>query len=274
MLGRKEFTPKRFYEFSLEAQVPSDHLLRRIGARSTSALCGGTARFYSHTGRPGVDPVVLFKLMLLGYLYGITSERRLAEEARLHLAFRWFLGYDLDETPPGPLDAVQGAGALRPARVPGRLSPRWCAVRAGRPGAGRRPLRGQHAGQGQCQSWVGRRAGAAHSAAERAGYVATVWQENPVSDPTSPAPPPGEGEQPAPDSAGGLTAGARARPPLHVVGPEDVPNGDQGPVNALVTSRTDPDAGLVKREGSPTPSITRRTSAWTAGGRVSSPRWT
>ncbi len=44
--------------------------------------------------------MVLFKLMLLGYLYGITSERRLAEEARLHLAFRWFLGYDLDETPP------------------------------------------------------------------------------------------------------------------------------------------------------------------------------
>ncbi len=41
MLGRKEFTPKRFYEFSLEAQVPSDHLLRASGRRSTSALCGG-----------------------------------------------------------------------------------------------------------------------------------------------------------------------------------------------------------------------------------------
>ncbi len=61
-------------------------------------------------------------------------------------------------------------------------------------------------------------------------------------------PPPGEGEQPAPDSAGGLTAARGARPSLHVAGPEDVPNGDQGPVNALVTSRTDPDAGLVKRE--------------------------
>ncbi len=60
-----------------------------------------------------------------------------------------------------------------------------------------------------------------------AGYVATVWQENPVSDPTPPAPS-REGEQPAPDSAGGLTAGAAARPSLHVAGPEDVPNGDQG----------------------------------------------
>jgi transposase len=59
-----------------------------------------TARFYSHTGRPGLDPVVLFKLSLLGYLYGITSERRLAEEVRLHLAYRWFLGYDLDEATP------------------------------------------------------------------------------------------------------------------------------------------------------------------------------
>ena len=59
-----------------------------------------TARFYSHTGRPGLDPVVLFKMGLLGYLYGITSERRLAEEVRLHLAYRWFLGYDLDEATP------------------------------------------------------------------------------------------------------------------------------------------------------------------------------
>jgi hypothetical protein len=47
-----------------------------------------------------VDPVVILKISLLGYLYGITSERRLAEECRLNLAFMWFLGYDLDETPP------------------------------------------------------------------------------------------------------------------------------------------------------------------------------
>ncbi len=54
MLGRKEFTPKRFYEFSLEAQVPSDHLLRRIGAAlDLSFVRRLTARFYSHTGRPG-----------------------------------------------------------------------------------------------------------------------------------------------------------------------------------------------------------------------------
>jgi len=58
------------------------------------------APFYSHTGQPSVDPVVIFKMLVLGYLYGITSERRLAEECSLHLAFRWYLGYDLDEDTP------------------------------------------------------------------------------------------------------------------------------------------------------------------------------
>lgn len=56
--------------------------------------------FYSHTGAPSVDPVVIFKMALLGYIYGITSERKLAEECRLDLAFMWFLGYDIDEAAP------------------------------------------------------------------------------------------------------------------------------------------------------------------------------
>ncbi len=212
MLGRKEFTPKRFYEFSLEAQVPSDHLLRRIGAAlDLSFVRRLTARFYSHTGRPGVDPVVLFKLMLLGYLYGITSERRLAEEARLHLAFRWFLGYDLDETR-RTTRCCPRRGRASACPCTRRLFTEVVETRAGRPGAGRRPLRGQHAGQGQCQSWVGRRAGAAHSAAER-GRVRRdgVAGESRLRSHAA-AGPPGEGEQPAPDSAGGLTANARGAP--------------------------------------------------------------
>jgi transposase len=101
MLGRKVFTPKLLYQFSLEAQVPEEHLLRRVAAAVDFGFVRRlTARFYSHTGRPGIDPQVLFKMGLLGYLYGITSERRLAEEVRLHLAYRWFLGYDLDEATP------------------------------------------------------------------------------------------------------------------------------------------------------------------------------
>jgi transposase len=57
-------------------------------------------RYYSNTGQPSIDPVVLFKMLLVGYLYGITSERRLAQEVELNLAYRWFVGYDLDEAVP------------------------------------------------------------------------------------------------------------------------------------------------------------------------------
>ena len=101
MLGRKTFQPKLFHQVNLEARVPQDHLLRRITEIvDFSFVRQLTARFYSSTGQPGIDPVVLFKMSLLGYLYGITSERRLAEELRLHLAFMWFVGYDLDERTP------------------------------------------------------------------------------------------------------------------------------------------------------------------------------
>ena len=62
MLGRKAFTPKLFYSYSLEAQIPDDHLLRRVAAVVDFAFVRRlTARFYSRTGRPGLDPVVLFK---------------------------------------------------------------------------------------------------------------------------------------------------------------------------------------------------------------------
>jgi transposase len=101
MMGRKDFSPRLFHSLSLGQLVPADHLLRRLekllDLSFVRKLCAG---YYSHTGQPSVDPVVIFKMMLLGYLYGITSERRLAEECSLHLAFRWYLGYDLDEPTP------------------------------------------------------------------------------------------------------------------------------------------------------------------------------
>src|ERR671939_200870 len=101
MMGEKIFQPKGHYDFSLEERVPADHLLRQVAAVvDFSFVRRLTARFYSHTGKPSIDPVVLFKTALIGYLYGITSERRLADELRLNLAFMWFIGYDLDEMPP------------------------------------------------------------------------------------------------------------------------------------------------------------------------------
>lgn len=78
-----------------------DHLLHRVSAAVDLAFVTRvTAYFYSNTGQPSVDPVVLFKMALLGYLYGITSERQLVHEIELNLAYRWFVGYDLDEDIP------------------------------------------------------------------------------------------------------------------------------------------------------------------------------
>lgn len=100
-MGRRSPQPKLFYCISLEERVPEDHLLRKISEIIDFSFIYDYVRsYYSHTGSPSVDPVVIFKMALLGYLYGITSERKLAEECRLNLAFMWFLGYDFDEMPP------------------------------------------------------------------------------------------------------------------------------------------------------------------------------
>ncbi len=100
-MGRKGFQGKWFYGFSLEDRVPQDHLLRSVAEAVDFTFVRDLVRHtYSHTGAPSVDPVVIFKMALLGFLYGITSERRLAGEIRLNLAYLWFIGYDLDETPP------------------------------------------------------------------------------------------------------------------------------------------------------------------------------
>jgi len=101
MMGLKRMQTKWFYSFSLDERVPQDHLLRLVDQAIDFSFVRDLVRdTYSHAGAPSVDPVVVFKMALLGYLYGITSERRLAEEIRLNLAYMWFLGYDLDELPP------------------------------------------------------------------------------------------------------------------------------------------------------------------------------
>ncbi|MDP3955004.1 MAG: IS1182 family transposase [bacterium] len=101
MMGKRDFETKLYYNISLDRLIPQDHLLRQIaGAVDFSFVRPLCRPYYSHTGQPSVDPVVIFKMMLLGYLYGIPSERRLAEEVSLHLGYRWFLGYDFDQPTP------------------------------------------------------------------------------------------------------------------------------------------------------------------------------
>lgn len=101
MMSVKQKESKLFYNFSLSGRIPKDHFLRKIDeAVDFSFIHDLARRYYSHTGQPGIDPVVLFKMMLIGYLYDITSERKLAQELKVNLAFMYFLGYDLDEETP------------------------------------------------------------------------------------------------------------------------------------------------------------------------------
>ena len=90
-----------FYEFSLERHVPEDHLLRSIDRFvDLGDVRGRLAPLYSSTGRPSVDPELMIRMLLVGYCFGIRSERRLCEEVHLNLAYRWFCRLDLADPVP------------------------------------------------------------------------------------------------------------------------------------------------------------------------------
>ena len=102
MMGPKqEAQAALFYEFSLEDHVPQDHLLRSIDRFvDLSDIRQYLSQFYSHTGRPSIDPELLIRMLLVGYCFGIRSERRLCEEVHLNLAYRWFCRLDLSDPIP------------------------------------------------------------------------------------------------------------------------------------------------------------------------------
>jgi transposase len=104
MMGRRRRDQgKLFYEFNLDDMVPRDHLLRRMDVFVGSALADLHAQlkaFYSDLGRPSVDPELMIRMLLVGYCYGIRSERRLCQDVALHLAYRWFCRLDLEDRIP------------------------------------------------------------------------------------------------------------------------------------------------------------------------------
>jgi transposase len=101
MMGEQTRTESLFYYFRLEEQIPEDHLLRLLDRFIDFSFVRERLKtFYSSTGRPSIDPEVLLRLLLVGYLYGITSERRLLNEVRMHLAYRWFTRLDLNAAIP------------------------------------------------------------------------------------------------------------------------------------------------------------------------------
>ena len=90
-----------FYSFNLDEHVPADHLLRGIDRfLDLGDLRRHLAPFYSHTGRPSIDPELMMRMLLVGYCFGIRSERRLCEEVHLNLAYRWFCRLGLEDKVP------------------------------------------------------------------------------------------------------------------------------------------------------------------------------
>ena len=101
MMGQHDRSEALFYYFRLEDQVPETHLLRLIERHISFAFVRERLKdSYSETGRPSIDPELLLRILLIGYLYGITSERKLVEELRMHLAWRWFTGRGFDQEIP------------------------------------------------------------------------------------------------------------------------------------------------------------------------------
>ena len=100
MMGRKS-KQLCMVILDIEDLIPQDHLLRKIKAAIDFDFIYEEAEgYYSKVGRPSIDPVCLMKMLLVGYLYGIRSERRLEEEITLNMAYRWFCDFDLMDTIP------------------------------------------------------------------------------------------------------------------------------------------------------------------------------
>ena len=100
MMGRQSRQMAMIF-VDMESLIPENHLLRKVERMvSFDFIYDLLAPYYPETGRPSVDPVSMFKMLLIGYLYGIKSERRLVEEVQLNIAYRWFCGFELDDAIP------------------------------------------------------------------------------------------------------------------------------------------------------------------------------
>ena len=102
MMGRsRQDQGQLFYSFSLEAVVPDDHLVRAVaGVLDLSWVRAELAPNYSDIGRPSIDPVLMIRMLIVGYVFAIRSERALCREVQLNLAYRWFCGLGIEDTIP------------------------------------------------------------------------------------------------------------------------------------------------------------------------------
>src|SRR5499425_3592854 len=101
-MGRRENRQGQFfYAFDLDKVVPPDHLVRQIDSVLDLNWVHRELRpYYSHTGRPSVDPVLMIRMLLVGYVFAIRSERQLCSEVQVNLAYRWFCKLGIEDKIP------------------------------------------------------------------------------------------------------------------------------------------------------------------------------
>jgi transposase len=102
MMGRRDSGQGQFfYSFDLDKVVPPDHLVRQIdGLLDLSWVHKELAPYYSHTGRPSIDPVLMIRMLIVGYVFALRSERRLCAEVQVNLAYRWFCKLGIEDSIP------------------------------------------------------------------------------------------------------------------------------------------------------------------------------
>ncbi len=102
MMGRlKDDQSQLFYEFHLDDAVPGDHLVREIDAvLDLSWVHAELAPYYPSIGRPSIDPVLMVRMLIVGYVFAIRSERALCGEVKVNLAYRWFCKLSIEDQIP------------------------------------------------------------------------------------------------------------------------------------------------------------------------------
>lgn len=102
MQGKKHYQDRLFSTVNLAEMIPGNHLLVRLDKAINLGFIYELTRDYycSDNGRPSIDPVLFFRMQLIGYLYGIDSDRRLCEEVHLNIAYRWFCRLNLEDEVP------------------------------------------------------------------------------------------------------------------------------------------------------------------------------
>src|SRR5215470_11634261 len=102
MMGRSSQNQGQlFYSFNIDEVVPHDHLVRTVaGVLDLTWVRAELAPHYSPIGRPSIDPVLMIRMLVIGYVFAIRSERALCREVQLNLAYRWFCGLGIEDKIP------------------------------------------------------------------------------------------------------------------------------------------------------------------------------